>query len=244
MSKWQVINNKKRVWEKLFYKKIQIALKKQSVNAYKTYKATKEITFNSKFITDIFVDLYKRVGVDFATWQYRQLNNQKDDDWSRGWEMSMEDYAINEAGSRIVLITGTNKERFITELSKITKQATEEGLGVDATTKLIEKELIKNITGYQRYMSKRIAQTEILSAANKGQMIAADSFHIPTKKVWMCGGVSETERHTAIPGLDGQERLKDEAVDVDGEALMYPGDPSGSPENVINCKCIVSILPV
>ena len=30
----------------------------------------------------------------------------------------------------------------------------------------------------------------------------------------------------------------DEPFEVDGEELMYPGDPSGSPENVINCHCI------
>jgi len=243
MSKWQVIKNKKRIWEKLFYRKIQIALKRQSVDAFIIYKATKEITFNPEFITNVFIELYKRVGVDFANWQYRQLNNQKADDWSRGWELSMEDYAINEAGKRIVLISGTNKERFVIELKKITEQATTDGLGVEETTRLIEKDLIKNVVGYQRYMSKRIAQTEILGAANRGQIEAANSFHIPTKKIWMCGGVSETERHTTIPGLDGQERLKDEAFDVDGEALMYPGDPNGSPENVINCKCIISIVP-
>jgi uncharacterized protein with gpF-like domain len=30
----------------------------------------------------------------------------------------------------------------------------------------------------------------------------------------------------------------DEPFEVGGEQLMYPGDPSGSPENVINCHCI------
>ena len=243
MSKWQTINNKKRVWEKLFYRKIQIALKKQAIDGFKTFKGTNEITFNPEFIEKVFIDLYKRVGVDFANWQYRQLNNKKADDWSRGWELSMEDYAVNEAGKRIVLITGSNKDRFVKELSKIEKYATEEGLGVEETTRLIEKDLINKVAGYQRYMSKRIAQTEILSASNKGQLVAADSFTIPTKKVWMCGGASETERHSLIPGLDGQVRLKDEPFDVGGEALMYPGDPSGSPENTINCYCIVSIIP-
>jgi hypothetical protein len=50
-------------------------------------------------------------------------------------------------------------------------------------------------------------------------------------------------RHLAIamvprPGhlyADGQVRNVDEPFVVDGEALMYPRDPNGSPENTINC---------
>ena len=30
----------------------------------------------------------------------------------------------------------------------------------------------------------------------------------------------------------------DEPFVVDGEELMYPGDASGSPGNIINCQCI------
>ena len=30
----------------------------------------------------------------------------------------------------------------------------------------------------------------------------------------------------------------DEPFTVDGESLMHPGDPAGSPGNVINCHCI------
>ena len=36
----------------------------------------------------------------------------------------------------------------------------------------------------------------------------------------------------------------DEAFIVGGEALMYPGDPAGSPGNVINCHCIqIAVAP-
>ena len=30
----------------------------------------------------------------------------------------------------------------------------------------------------------------------------------------------------------------DEPFEVDGEQLMYPGDPAGSAGNIINCQCI------
>ena len=38
---------------------------------------------------------------------------------------------------------------------------------------------------------------------------------------------------------DGQEVGMDEAFDVGGEQLMYPGDPAGSAGNTINCRCTV-----
>jgi hypothetical protein len=49
----------------------------------------------------------------------------------------------------------------------------------------------------------------------------------------------------AMVARPGHEAADEQVVDVDqpfiveGEALMYPRDPSGSPENTINCHCIM-----
>jgi len=45
---------------------------------------------------------------------------------------------------------------------------------------------------------------------------------------------------------DGQEVLWNEPFIVNGEELMYPMDPNGSPENTINCRCwmTVKIVPI
>jgi hypothetical protein len=40
---------------------------------------------------------------------------------------------------------------------------------------------------------------------------------------------------------DGQEVGVDEAFDVGGEELMYPGDPAGSDENTLNCRCWLDV---
>ncbi len=36
----------------------------------------------------------------------------------------------------------------------------------------------------------------------------------------------------------------DEAFDVGGEQLMYPGDPAGSAGNICNCRCTVIYFSV
>jgi uncharacterized protein with gpF-like domain len=41
---------------------------------------------------------------------------------------------------------------------------------------------------------------------------------------------------------DGQVRDVKDPFEVDGEELMYPRDPAGSPENTINCHCLM--IPV
>jgi len=41
---------------------------------------------------------------------------------------------------------------------------------------------------------------------------------------------------------DGQVITTDGFFDVGGEQLAYPGDPSGSPENVVNCRCVTAVL--
>lgn len=39
---------------------------------------------------------------------------------------------------------------------------------------------------------------------------------------------------------DGQEQPLAEPFIVDDEELFYPGDPNGSPGNVINCRCYIT----
>ena len=40
-------------------------------------------------------------------------------------------------------------------------------------------------------------------------------------------------------GADGQEVPLGSPFVVDGEYLQYPGDPHGSADNTVNCRCIV-----
>ena len=41
---------------------------------------------------------------------------------------------------------------------------------------------------------------------------------------------------------DGQVIPTDGFFDIGGEQLAYPGDPSGSPDNTINCRCVTAVL--
>ena len=59
-------------------------------------------------------------------------------------------------------------------------------------------------------------------------------------KSWLSShGPTVREAHAAAEEQYGDAPIPiDEPFVVDGEELMYPGDESGSPGNVINCHCI------
>jgi len=88
--------------------------------------------------------------------------------------------------------------------------------------------------------TERIARTTMTAANNAGD-----------ESAWRQSGVVEGATWaTAIDGRErdehrfahGQYRALGERFEVGGELLDYPGDPSGSPGNIINCRC--NRLPV
>lgn len=83
-----------------------------------------------------------------------------------------------------------------------------------------------------------IARTEVISAANAGgfqQLVTAGFTSDECRKEWLATDDARTRE--AHHKADGQMVGLLEAFQVDGEGLMFPGDPHGSPGNVINCRC-------
>jgi len=85
--------------------------------------------------------------------------------------------------------------------------------------------------------SQTIAATEVHGANEYGSLEAAKSSGLTLTRAWMSMHDSKVRDDHAE--ADGQEVGMDEAFDVGGEQLMYPGDPSGSAGNIINCRCTV-----
>lgn len=93
-----------------------------------------------------------------------------------------------------------------------------------------------------RSYAERIARTEAHTALERGSFEAARSFNLNIQKQW----VSREDLAVRAPHAiaNGQTVALDEAFQVGGEGLMYPGDPDGSPRNTVNCRCTVRyILP-
>jgi len=84
-----------------------------------------------------------------------------------------------------------------------------------------------------------IARTETLGALNAGRMDAfraeAAEFGIQLEKIWLATEDSRTRpTHNAA---DGQRVPLDTPFVVGGFSLDFPGDPTGPPQEVIQCRC-------
>lgn len=85
----------------------------------------------------------------------------------------------------------------------------------------------------------RNARTLVTGAENAGRQDSYEKLSeegLVLKKVWIAAPDDRTREAHIV--MDGQEVDVDEAfVDGDGNELEYPGDPSGVPETVYNCRC-------
>jgi hypothetical protein len=56
--------------------------------------------------------------------------------------------------------------------------------------------------------------------------------------------VAATDERTRIDhtSADGQIVGPDEMFEIGGESMAFPGDPNASPENVINCRCVLNFV--
>lgn len=92
---------------------------------------------------------------------------------------------------------------------------------------------------------RTVARTEVIAAANAGSHAAAadvagtlGTATGDVAKEWLATADDRTRESHAE--ADGQMVFGlDTPFEVGGDLLEYPGDPAGSPEEVINCRCTV-----
>ena len=149
------------------------------------------------------------------------------------------------------------------QMNELLQQAIAEGWGLDKTANRIdllfdvwEDQIDREKLGEEdrawiaerRAQPRRnmIARTETLRASNVGSMHLFEGWGARQKE-WLATGDNRTRAaHMAAwgryteGGTPGPIPM-DQPFIVDGEALMYPGDPNGSPGNTINCRC--TLLP-
>ena len=139
-------------------------------------------------------------------------------------ETPFDTLAINNAKDIVDLRKQVNRQ-FITSI-----------MNGEDTNKLIKR--IQKITELKLSDITRIARTQTTRIENLARL---DAYKVVEKqgykivKQWVAVGDNRTR--DAHKHADGQMVEMNEAFKVGGEKLMYPGDPNGSPENIINCRC-------
>jgi SPP1 gp7 family putative phage head morphogenesis protein len=91
-----------------------------------------------------------------------------------------------------------------------------------------------------QYRANMIARTETHGAANYGSDEAAKQTGLPLSREWIAAQDERTRpTHAAA---SGDVVKMDEKFRVGESFLMFPGDPEGPAEEVINCRCTVAYI--
>jgi HK97 family phage portal protein len=137
---------------------------------------------------------------------------------------------------QLIINTGTQiNKTTLAKISDIIQQGIEEDWTVG--------ELSKNLRGWLTELSASkaalIARTEAAKIENWGQLEGYKATEFIELKGWLCSFVPDSRQ----AHMDAHRKYADDpiplddAFDVDGEALQYPGDPDGTPGNICNCLC-------
>ena len=135
----------------------------------------------------------------------------------------------NGANIESKLVEGTARDRIRAAIV----QLSESGATVQEAATVISE-----LFTMERTAAQRIARTESSRAYNYATAAANAASGIVEAQQWLTAGDEAVRDDHA--DADGQVRTIGEPFNVGEDELEYPGDPSGSAENVINCRCVLA----
>lgn len=137
-------------------------------------------------------------------------------------------WMTTQAGMKIRHIQKTTKRNIAAVIQR--------GMNESESHRTIARNIRKNgrITTPRRAI--KIARTETHTAAVKSVNAAMASTRLKFEREWVAAHDERTRiNHMAA---DGERIAQDDVYRKTGEHLRYPGDPNGSPGNIIFCRCV------
>ncbi|MAF25821.1 hypothetical protein CL634_09650, partial [bacterium] len=151
---------------------------------------------------------------------------------SSAWTERVAQYVERESIVRSKFVEDTNRK----EVSRILYEGVKAGKSYDE----IAKEA--NVFVSNRDRTMRIVRTEVHTAREFGSHEAAKMTGLDINKRWL-SSFDERTRDTHITA-NGQVVKLSAKFNVGGSRLDHPGDPSGAPKEIINCRCTSLHEPV
>lgn len=145
----------------------------------------------------------------------------------------------SDYAERIKTITNTTSDRINTIIRDVMTEGELNGYGIDKMRQSLTDAIGASIRGNVRARAKAIAQTEMISASNQASTYAADSTGLEYRKYWSTShlqGIRPSHIQAEQDSIQRGGYKKDERF---ANGLLFPGDPAGSAEEVINCRCTV-----
>lgn len=232
------------------------AFRKQLRKSVKKIKFSQLDGYNHRILVDLnileediekaYINSYDKVGRLYGNRVGRAINketkNFSPDSFTSSFQQTLIEWIRENAGLRITSVRQTLVEYLIKEIEK----GISKGLTIREVAANMDK--LVNSRNFYRWQALRIARTETTAAANYGATIAGNDSGVVLEKLWISSNDSRTrqlEKGDEYDHMDMQGVKVDQegAFNVQGDFLRFPGDPLGSPANVINCRCTVALVP-
>lgn len=260
LSFWQVKARKKALWlhfikrvetkEKILRDPVKVYLKKQaqrvrealseagdmsSININSFFNVDKEADIFSKKFINYYLDAAQKAGEAGLLASQGKLM-----DLSIEEKQDPDVFALTPALRKILeeMILESGTEISKTTLTKIERMM-EKALKENWTTEQFTQNIWERLDGLALSRSRTIANTEMGKVENWGQLEGYKQSELVELKGWLSAFLPTTrDDHAEADYYYSENPIPlDQGFEVGGELLQYPGDPSGSPGNVINCKC-------
>lgn len=201
-------------------------------------KTLAELNFiQSNNLEKSLVERFEKNGIKYGNTIYNDLRLKMPEKrfnpvFSQSWARFVRTNYAPLLGRKIVLLKGT----IIDEVSRMVNRSIEQAETIIDLSTAIQS--VVNSNDFYYWQAERIARTEVGSALNQASEVAVNELGIEVDKRWVAGmDGRERESHAQA---NGEIVGKDE---VFSNGLLYPHDPNGDAEEVINCRCVVQYIP-
>lgn len=209
--------------------------------------------FKTEDLVNIYTNIYVNIGMRISEWytkNFERYNKKFDPAQYRDvFAFKFAALANQVAGARVNSVQNNRKQVLIKELKRFFSDPEFQSLNERDAQKLLRD----RFKGISKYQAERIIRTESVAAANYATGESAKQMfnEQDLMKEWITAEDGRVRRiprdqasHKAMNGVTIPAADKFDVPTKDGiDRLMFPGDPNGSPSNVINCRCTVAYVP-
>ncbi len=237
VSYWRAFDRRRQAWEEAIALKVQKRFREERDVVLEAieqgaWEVSHIINGQKESWQNLLLAIWQAVFEDFGKETAKGLGMEIDEQKSislrviwNPWPAAAKLFASQVVGDKVVDITETTKAAIKAEVIA--------GQEAGEATAAIAKRIKTLYDGFNRHRSFVIARTEVGGAANYGTRDAAKQSGVVHKHTWVSSRDARVRDSHQV--IDGQSVPMESRY---SNGLLFPSDPAGAPEEVINCRCV------